>query len=92
MSETLMAPSASHMDATGIAAQIAYPNLLGFGGQKAAVVDAELRLMVSQIYNDAMAEMQAASNDGIFPMALIPWWDIKEAVSETQHGARGAAD
>ena len=72
------------MDSAGIAAQVAYPNLLGFGGQKAAVVDPELRLLVTQIYNDAMAEMQAASHGRIFPMALMPWWDIKHAVAETE--------
>jgi predicted TIM-barrel fold metal-dependent hydrolase len=83
----------AYMDETGIAAQIAYPNVLGFGGQKAMMVDPELRLMSTQIYNDAMAEMQAASGNRICPMALMPWWDIKEAVAETKRchkmGLRG---
>lgn len=83
----------AYMDAAGIAAQIAYPNILGFGGQKASVVDAELRLVVTQIYNDAMAEMQAASEGRIYPMALMPWWDVKQAVAETERchkmGLRG---
>lgn len=43
------------MDATGVTAQILYPNILGFGGQNAVVVDDELRLACVQIFNDAMA-------------------------------------
>lgn len=83
----------AYMDAAGIAAQIAYPNLLGFGGQKAALVGPELRLMVTQIYNDAMAEMQKASDGRIYPMALMPWWNVQQAVAETRRchrmGLRG---
>jgi predicted TIM-barrel fold metal-dependent hydrolase len=81
------------MDETGIYAQIAYPNLLGFGGQRNAMVDPELRLVCAKIYNDAMAQMQADSGDRIFPMALLPWWDVKESVAEAKRchrmGLRG---
>lgn len=75
------------MDAAGIHAQIVYPNILGFGGQAAARVDPELRLVCVQIYNDAMAELQAESGDRMFPMALLPWWDVKAAVRETERCA-----
>ncbi len=61
------------MDSEGIYAQILYPNLLGFGSQRAASFDAELRLVCTQIFNDAMAEIQRESGNGIFPMALMPW-------------------
>ena len=81
------------MDETGIYAQIAYPNLLGFGGQRNSMVDPDLRLICSQIYNDAMGEMQADSGNRIFPMALLPWWDVKESVAEAKRchkmGLRG---
>ncbi|MBV1917170.1 MAG: amidohydrolase [Sphingomonadaceae bacterium] len=81
------------MDATGIAAQVIYPNILGFGGQNAAKVDPELRLACIEIYNDAMAEMQQDSGQRIFPMALLPWWDVKQAVAEIERtqamGLRG---
>jgi predicted TIM-barrel fold metal-dependent hydrolase len=66
------------MDSAGISAQIAYPNLLGFGNQKAMGAYRSLRLAITQIYNDAMADIQKESGDRIFPMALLPWWDIKE--------------
>lgn len=72
------------MDEAGIYAQIVYPNILGFGGQQAAKVDPELRLATVQIYNDAMAELQDESGQRLFPMALLPWWDMKEAVRETE--------
>jgi predicted TIM-barrel fold metal-dependent hydrolase len=72
------------MDEAGIYAQIVYPNILGFGGQQAAKVDPELRLATVKIYNDAMAELQEESGQRLFPMALLPWWDLKEAVAETE--------
>lgn len=75
------------MDETGIFAQIVYPNILGFGGQAAAKVDADLRLACVKIYNDAVAEMQAESNGRFFPMALLPWWDVKLAIAETERCA-----
>lgn len=75
------------MDANGIFAQIVYPNILGFGGQASARVDPALRLACVQIYNDAMAELQADSGERLYPMALLPWWDVAEAVKETERCA-----
>jgi len=81
------------MDDTGIYAQIAYPNLLGFSGHRSAMVDPELRLICTQIYNDAMAQLQAESGNRIFPMALLPWWDVNQSVAEAKRcrslGLRG---
>jgi predicted TIM-barrel fold metal-dependent hydrolase len=81
------------MDESNIFAQIVYPNVLGFGGQNAGKVDAELRLASIEIFNDAMAELQAGSNGRIFPMALLPWWDVTQSVKETERckamGLRG---
>ncbi|HEV3111242.1 MAG TPA: amidohydrolase family protein [Candidatus Binataceae bacterium] len=76
-------PRLKFMDGEGIFAQIIYPNLLGFGGQRAATLDPELRVLCTQIFNDAMAEIQEQSGNRIFPMALMPWWDIDIAVKET---------
>ena len=81
------------MDASGVQAQILYPNVLGFGGQNTAKVDPALRRACVQIYNDAMAEMQEQSGDRLLPMALLPWWDVKDAVQEARRchamGLRG---
>jgi len=82
-----------YMDDHGISAQVVYPNLLGFGGQKAALVEPGLRLACTEIFNDAMAEMQQDSGQRFFPMALLPWWDVKQAVKEAERahslGLRG---
>jgi uncharacterized protein len=81
------------MDDSGVWAQIVYPNILGFGGQNTAGVDPELRLLSTQIYNDAMAELQEQSGERIFPMALLPWWDLRAALVEAERccdmGLRG---
>jgi uncharacterized protein len=75
------------MDDAGIFAQIVYPNILGFGGQAAAKVDFELRDVCVRIYNDAMAELQEESGGRLFPMALLPWWDVQASVKETERCA-----
>jgi predicted TIM-barrel fold metal-dependent hydrolase len=81
------------MDQENIFAQIAYGNVLGFGGQKAFLVDPTLRLLSTQIYNDAMMELQAQSGNRIFPMILLPWWDVDLAIAEVKRcqklGAKG---
>jgi uncharacterized protein len=82
-----------YMDKEGIAAQIAYPNLLGFGGQKSMLTDGALRQASIEIYNDAMAEFQQESGNRIYPMALMPWWDVKASAKEAERchkmGLRG---
>jgi uncharacterized protein len=75
------------MDDAGIHAQIVYPNILGFGGQAAAKVDHKLRQICVEIYNDAMAELQDESVSRLFPMAMLPWWDVTAAVKETERCA-----
>ncbi len=81
------------MDKMGVDAQIIYPNILGFGGQKAVAVDDDLRLATVEIFNDAMAEMQVESGQRMFPMAMLPWWDVDLAVKEIERvhamGLRG---
>ncbi len=76
------------MDHMGVHAQIVYPNVAGFGNQAfLQVQDRELRLLCAQIYNDAGAEHQEASGGRMFTMALVPWWDIVDAVAEVRRCA-----
>ncbi|MDE0001796.1 MAG: amidohydrolase family protein [Rhodospirillaceae bacterium] len=82
------------LDRLGIHAQIVYPNVAGFGNNRfLKIEDAELRLLCVTLYNDAIAEMQSESGERLFPMALIPWWDIPAAVKEVERaramGLRG---
>jgi predicted TIM-barrel fold metal-dependent hydrolase len=78
-----LAPRLAVMDTFGIHAQIVYPNIVGFGGQRfAEVVDPTLKLLCATIFNDAMAQIQDESGDRLFPMAILPWWDLDAAVTE----------
>ena len=82
------------LDRLGIHAQILYPNVAGFGNSRfLKIEDQKLRKLCVTVYNDAMAEMQRESGDRLFPMALVPWWDIAEAVKEVERthkmGLRG---
>jgi predicted TIM-barrel fold metal-dependent hydrolase len=75
------------MDEQGVWAQIVYPNIMGFSGHRAMGIDEKLRLAATQIYNDALAEMQAESGQRLFGMALLPWWDPKLSVAEIKRCA-----
>lgn len=86
------------MDELGVHAQIVYPNVMGFAGQgrgkaSTAPLDPDLKLLCTQIYNDAMGEIQEESGGRLLPMALLPWWDIKLAMAEVERchamGMRG---
>ena len=84
-----MAARLEMMDSLGIYAQILYPNFAGFGSQRfAAVEDPELKLLCVTLYNDAMAEIQENSGGRLFPMALMPWWDVEATLAEVErsHG------
>lgn len=76
------------LDRFGLYAQILYPNVAGFGNQNfMKIEDDDLRLACAQIYNDAMAEIQADSRGRLFPMALMPWWSIEQSVEEVERAA-----
>jgi predicted TIM-barrel fold metal-dependent hydrolase len=76
------------MDEQGIWAQIVYPNTVGFGGQKFFDIgDETLRRLSVELYNDAMAEIQERSGQRLFPMGIVPWWDVDLAVAEIERMA-----
>ena len=82
------------MDEIGVWAQIVYPNTAGFGGQAfGSVDDPVLKNLCATLYNDAMAEMQEAGKGRLFPLALLPWWDVEASVAEAERiadmGLRG---
>jgi uncharacterized protein len=72
------------MDAFGIHAQILYPNVGGIGFTYFRSQDKDLKTAVTQIYNDAAAEIQSDTNGRVLPMAVIPFWDIDHAVKEVE--------
>lgn len=81
------------MDEMGVWAHVIYPNVAGFGSHKLRGLPQDLSRLIVEIYNDAMAEMQAESGGRLFPQALVPFWDIDLAVAEVTraagHGLRG---
>ena len=76
------------MDEIGVWAQIVYPNAAGFGGQKfTEIADPVLKNLCATLYNDAMLELQEQGKGRLFPMALLPWWDVDAAVAEAERAA-----
>ncbi len=76
-------PRLRMLDELGIAQQIIYPNVAGFGSHRFMMLrDGELRNLCARIYNDAIIELQQAGNGRLFPQALTPFWDIGECVRE----------
>lgn len=73
------------LDRMGIRAQILYPNIGGFGSARfVQLEDDALRLACIQIYNDAVAELQAASDRRLLPQAVLPIWNMQALLKETE--------
>ena len=81
------------MDECGIQAQVLFPNAVGLGGGNINnnVQDETLRMLCIEIYNDAMAELQARSNLRFLPMPVMPAWDVERCVKETRRCAANDA-
>jgi predicted TIM-barrel fold metal-dependent hydrolase len=82
------------LDECGIDAQIIFPSTIGLGGQDLGTAgDPALRRLAIEIYNDAMAEIQADSGNRLLPLPLMPAWDVDACVREAKRvaalGARG---
>jgi predicted TIM-barrel fold metal-dependent hydrolase len=77
------------LDESGIWAQVLFPNSIGLGGQglSQAVEDPVLRRLCVEIYNDAMAELQADSGNRLLPMPVLPAWDVDACVREAERVA-----
>jgi predicted TIM-barrel fold metal-dependent hydrolase len=77
------------MDESGNYAQVCFPNSIGLGGQGISdvVSDPELRLLCVEIYNNAMAEIQAESGMRLMPMPVLPAWDVAASAKEAERVA-----
>jgi uncharacterized protein len=51
------------------------------------VQDETLRMLCVEIYNDAMAEIQAESDLRFLPMPVMPAWDVERCVKEVERCA-----
>jgi predicted TIM-barrel fold metal-dependent hydrolase len=71
------------LDALGITAQVIYPNVAGFGNTNfMRIKDDGLRLVCTQLYNDAIAEIQAQGAGRLYPQGVTPFWEIPAATAE----------
>jgi predicted TIM-barrel fold metal-dependent hydrolase len=82
------------LDETGIDHQVIFPSTIGLGGQGLSQAgDPVLQRLTIEIYNDAMAEIQADSGNRLLPMPLMPAYSVEECVREVQRchalGLRG---
>jgi predicted TIM-barrel fold metal-dependent hydrolase len=82
------------LDETGIDHQVIFPSTIGLGGQGLSQAgDPFLQRLTIEIYNDAMAEIQADSGNRLLPMPLMPAYSVEECVREVQRchalGLRG---
>lgn len=76
------------MNDSGVHAQILFPNAVGFGDVlSSSTLDPALRLLSIEIYNDAMAEIQAESGNRLLPMPIMPVWDIDACIREANRVA-----
>jgi predicted TIM-barrel fold metal-dependent hydrolase len=77
------------MDDLGIETQVLYPNSIGIGGQNLvnSITDPVLLRLCVELYNDAMAEVQADSRNRLLPMPIMPAWDIQSCVREAERCA-----
>jgi predicted TIM-barrel fold metal-dependent hydrolase len=72
------------MDKRGVAMEVVYPNIIGFGAQALLkfTKDTELLRFHIETYNNAIADLQTASNGRLLPQAALPLWDIDASIVE----------
>lgn len=76
-----------YMDRFGIAAQVLYPNVAGFGSQRfLRMSDDELKLVCVRAYNDWQRDWVSVAPERFVTVVATPFWDIDATVAEITHG------
>jgi predicted TIM-barrel fold metal-dependent hydrolase len=70
------------MDGQGIAAQILYPNLLGFFPFAFRELGTDLAGACVRAFNDFQVEWCSTDPNRLIPLAFLPFWDIEGSVAE----------
>ncbi len=79
---------ATRLDEHGVAAQVLYPNILGFHILSLLTVDdPAFRLACVTAYNDFLAEFAAAAPGRFIPIMALPIWDVEASVAEMERAA-----
>jgi uncharacterized protein len=74
----------TRLDDFGIAAQVLYPNLLGFFPYAFMSMGTESATRCVQVFNDFQVEWCDADPKRLIPLAFLPFWDVDAAVKELQ--------
>jgi len=78
------------MNGQGIAAQILYPNLLGFFPFAFRELGKDLAEACVQAFNDFQVEWCSADPNRLIPLAFLPFWDVEGSMAELERcGAMG---
>ena len=74
------------MDASGIYAQVVFPNNVGLGGQGVAMATTDRSLLNTcvEVYNDWSAELMEQSGGRLLPMAVMPAWNVDDCIREAR--------
>lgn len=79
------------MDKRGVWAEVLYPNVAGFGGQRfLELKDRELMYECVRAYNDFQSDWCSADPRRLIPTMATPFWDVDACVREvTRCAAKG---
>ena len=76
------------MDASGIYAEVLYPNVGGFGSTVfLKSKDPELVLECVRAYNDFLIDWIQPAPERFVPVAALPFWDVQASVKEIERAA-----
>jgi predicted TIM-barrel fold metal-dependent hydrolase len=76
------------LDEHGVAAQVLYPNILGFSINTLLTVgDGEFHLACVQAYNDFLSDWANEAPGRFVPVMALPFWDVDASVAEIERCA-----
>jgi uncharacterized protein len=71
------------LDATGVFAQVLYPNLIGFDSHSfLAELGPTLATEAVRAYNDFLNEFASNDRARFVPVAMLPYWDVDATLTE----------
>ncbi len=77
-----------YLDDVGIYAQLLYPNVGGFGGQRFLKLgDRELMYECVRAYNDFQIDWCSSDAQRLIPVVSLPFWDVDDCVREIERCA-----
>jgi predicted TIM-barrel fold metal-dependent hydrolase len=76
------------LDEYGVWGQFIYPNILGFHWHAILTIkDRALMLECVRAYNDFLVDFCSADVDRLYPLMVLPFWDVDACVAELERSA-----